>query len=350
MLVIIGHTIFHLPGPYKLLIYPLHDGHLGVATFFVISGFLITTILLKELNKTGSISLRKFYIRRSFRIFPPFYVYLGVIALLAANHIVQADRTDFINAATYTWNYRLNSNARILGHVWSLSLEEQFYLIWPAILILFGKRKSLWIAVGAVLLSPISRVATYFLAPAWRSHTGMMLHTRIDTIMIGCVLALVIDMKLWERFLAMINTTVTASLAAFFVLFVDLPISEHLKGNYSLPIGISLQGFCCGIIVLYTISHPHNLVGRFLNNRIIAHIGIISYSLYLWQQLFTANERFAWFPLNIGLIFLCAELSYFLVEKPSFTIRDKFLAMIWKQEDKRPIPVDAERLDTKVQN
>jgi peptidoglycan/LPS O-acetylase OafA/YrhL len=268
---------------------------------------------------------------------------------LAANHIVSAHRTDFINAATYTWNYRLNSSARILGHVWSLSLEEQFYLIWPAILILFGKKKSLWIAVAAVLLSPISRVATYFLAPAWRGHTGMMLHTRIDTIMIGCVLALVIDMKLWERFLARINTTVAVSLATFFVLFVNLPITEHLRGAYDLAIGLSLQGFCCGIIVLYTISHPHNFVGRFLNNRIIAHIGIISYSLYLWQQLFTANERFGWFPLNIVMIFICAELSYFLVEKPSFAIRDKFFA-IWRKEEKNTMLIDAERLDTKVQN
>lgn len=333
LLVILAHSASAWSGHSVNYLYPLRDGGLGVAMFFVISGFLITHLLLRELNKTGKINVGEFYIRRAFRILPACYTFLAVIGILSLLHITPVDLYSFLSAVTYTWNYNIHAEGLILGHLWSLSLEEQFYLLWPACLVLFRKTTCLWLAVAAVLLSPISRVATYFLLPEWRGHTGMMLHTRIDTIMVGCTLALVLDMKLWNSFLRRINRLDVVMAAAIFVLFLNAPLSNHYRGVYRLTVGISLQGICCGILLLYATSHPQNPLGRILNHPILRHIGVISYSLYLWQQLFTFNERFSTFPWNVLIIFACAETSYFLVERPSFYLRDKVL--LWREKQKK---------------
>jgi peptidoglycan/LPS O-acetylase OafA/YrhL len=331
LLVILGHSDTAWSGHSGDFLYPLRDGHLGVATFFVISGFLITNLLLRELNKAGEISLRRFYIRRAFRIFPPCYVYLAVIGILSLARITPVDLGSFLSATTYTWNYNIHAQGNVLGHLWSLSLEEQFYLLWPACLVLFRKATCLRIAIVAVCLSPISRLAVYFLQPEWRGHTGMMLHTRIDTIMIGCILALVLDLQLWSGFLRRITRLDVVLAAAAFVLFVNHPLIDRFKGGYELALGITLQSICCGILVLFATSHSQNPLGKILNHPVLRHIGMISYSLYLWQQLFTFHERFSAFPWNVIIIFACAELSYFLVEKPSFYLRDKVLTF-WAKE------------------
>ncbi len=323
--VILGHTEVEWTRHSGRYIHLLRDGTLGVATFFVISGFLITHLLLRELNSSGRINLGEFYFRRAFRIFPPSYAFLIVIGVLALTHQVPLNLVSYISALTYTWNYNLHATSRILGHLWSLSLEEQFYLLWPALLLFFRKRTCLWIAVATVALSPISRVLTYFLLPAWRGHIGMMLHTRIDTIMMGCILALALDLKLWPTLWQTINRPGIALIAAVFALFINQPLDDRFGGTYNLTLGISLQGLCCTIVILYAISHPDGRLGRVLNHPVLRHIGLISYSLYLWQQLFTAHERFSTFPWNILFIFGCAELSYFLIERPSFSIRDRLL-------------------------
>ena len=118
----------------------------GVQTFFVISGFLITHILLKELNATGTISLKRFYFRRAFRIFPPFYAYLAVAAALTLTGVFVGHLRAFIVAGTYLSNY-MGGGSELLEHTWSLSLEEQFYPGWPAALLLLGARKSTKLAV-----------------------------------------------------------------------------------------------------------------------------------------------------------------------------------------------------------
>ena len=139
-------------------------GSLGVQTFFVISGFLITLILLKELNATGTISLGRFYFRRALRIFPAFYVYLAAGLALTLAGVFAGKPSAFLIAGTYTTNY-LGLDSPLLEHTWSLSLEEQFYLLWPAALLLLGTRKGIKLATWLILLSPLSRIVTYYLAP-----------------------------------------------------------------------------------------------------------------------------------------------------------------------------------------
>jgi peptidoglycan/LPS O-acetylase OafA/YrhL len=319
-MVIFGHTQSKFLDriPFNVV---FRNGGQGVAVFFVISGFLITHLLLKELKREGQINLKRFYLRRTFRIFPPFYVYLLVVALLTGFRIIQIHTSSLVAAGTYTWNYLPWTEGWALGHCWSLALEEQFYLLWPACMVFFGRKNSLRIATGFVILSPASRIVTYYAWPQMRGHLGMMLHTHLDTIMTGCLLALMIDMDIWRGFRRIALHPASPIAALIFLMAVDIPASLRWRGNYTLTAGFSLENFAIAVLVLYVVFRHESPVGKLLNLKWVRHLGTISYSLYLWQQLFTGPYTHI-VPLNIALILLCAEASYFLVERPSFKARD----------------------------
>ena len=114
-------------------------GRLGVTIFFVISGFLITTLLLREEDKAGRVSLWRFYARRALRIIPAFLMFM--FAIVAAERLgwVQLNPGDLTASFTYTVNYKPDRSWDI-GHLWSLSVEEQFYLLWPFTLVMLGRR------------------------------------------------------------------------------------------------------------------------------------------------------------------------------------------------------------------
>jgi peptidoglycan/LPS O-acetylase OafA/YrhL len=124
-------------------------GTLGVGVFFVISGYLITTLLLRELTNRGGIDLGKFYFRRTLRIFPAYFALVGLVGGLAAAGVIQLLPGDLLHAVTYTMNYH-SPRAWWLGHAWSLAVEEQFYLLWPAVLLLFGRERGLYGALAVV--------------------------------------------------------------------------------------------------------------------------------------------------------------------------------------------------------
>jgi peptidoglycan/LPS O-acetylase OafA/YrhL len=320
LVVILGHSESILLDriPFNIV---FRSGGQGVAVFFVISGFLITHLLLKELERTGGINLKKFYFRRTFRIFPPFYFFLLVVILLALFKVVPVDRHSLVAAFTYTYNYVPYSGAWVLHHCWSLAVEEQFYLLWPLCMAIFSKRTCLRIAGGVILLSPLIRLATHYMWPSMRGNIDYMTHTRLDTIMTGCLLALAVEMKLWQRFALWVMNPFLVALAVL-AMTIDAEAAFHLRGVYIRSIGYTLQEAAIAIIILYVVFRHESWLGRLLNNRVLQHFGMISYSLYLWQQLFCGpyTQRF---PLNVILIVLCAEASYFLIEKPSLKLRDK---------------------------
>lgn len=315
----------------------LRNGHQGVIVFFAISGFLITHLLLKELQHEGSINLGRFYLRRTFRIFPPFYVFLAVIAILRFSHVIASPAVGsaFLACGTYTWNYwhfPPEIDVRVLGHCWSLALEEQFYLLWPLCMKLFSPRTNIRIAVGVILLSPFSRLLTYALWPSRRGNIDMMLHTHLDAIMIGCLVALLVESKVWpqvwSRVRAIMVHPIAPVIAIAFLMFVDTPASEHWGGKYLLPIGFTLQSLAATVLLVFGVFRHESLFGKFLNWAPLRHIGTISYSLYLWQQLFTGAYT-GLFPLNVLFIFLCAEASFFLVERPSARVRNIVQARLY---------------------
>ena len=301
------------------------NGDLGVTIFFVISGFLITSLLLKERSETGQLSLSRFYIRRAFRILPPYYAFLIILLLLEETgflHIGLRGHTDAV-AFRLHWQASLLFLRDYMGngswwtdHTWSLSVEEQFYLLWPACLALAGLVKSKKVAVALVLASPAIRVVSHLLFPrVGMDRELMMFHIRIDSLMTGCAMAI-----FYEHLQFKWRWTLPA---AIFLFVVSPYLADHLHGYYALPFGLSLDNLAIGYLLLYAVRNPGSLFGRVLNHRIVAHIGVLSYSLYLWQELFLGKFPFPW-----GLLgaFLAAELSWRVIEKPSLKLRDAVLA------------------------
>jgi peptidoglycan/LPS O-acetylase OafA/YrhL len=307
-------------------------GALGVQMFFVISGCLITLLLLKELNATGSINLGRFYFRRAIRIFPAFYAYLAVGLALTLAGVFVGELRAFIIAATYTTNYLGNGGSELVGHTWSLSLEEQFYLLWPAAMLLLGTRKSIKLAIWLILLSPVSRIITYYLVPHHRELVRGMLHAGLDSIMFGCLLALLWHSLRFNQFVQPLIRGWVAGLAALFVLILSPVLQAHFRGSYGLVFGLTLNAICISQILLYVVRVPNSALGWLLNTRILRHLGVISYGLYLWQHMFTRSNSVRFVPWNLVAILVCAELSHWLIERPSFWLRDQLeQAVPWKR-------------------
>jgi peptidoglycan/LPS O-acetylase OafA/YrhL len=139
---------------FKTRVYDLFSGSTGVHIFFVISGFLITTLLIIEKNKTGNISLKKFFIKRVLRLYPVFIVFLMMVAVLMHFKFIAGSKVGLIFAFVYIYNFISIANSTPeLGHIWSLSLEEQFYLIWPFMVLSFNRYNLLLVCLFSTSIS-----------------------------------------------------------------------------------------------------------------------------------------------------------------------------------------------------
>jgi peptidoglycan/LPS O-acetylase OafA/YrhL len=300
-------------------------GDLGVRTFFVISGFLITTLLLAEYRKRGRISLRDFYIRRVYRIFPAFYVYLAILLVITALGWIELSGNDVAFAATYTMNFHARpatERAWWLGHLWSLAVEEQFYLLWPFVLSVLRPQRALWFAIGAIFAAPILRVTAFVLWPAIRPLTDQAFPFVFDSLATGCVLALARDwLETSPTYLMWIDSPGwafwTLPLACVYALSID-------RAGFNLAFGVTLGNLGIAMVIHRCVRHPTFPVGRVLEWRPLVFIGALSYSLYLWQQPFVnrhAGSIVNAFPWSLLLAFGAALLSYYLVEQPVLALR-----------------------------
>ncbi len=312
-LVLIGHSASTYPHHNRwinFLLTILGNGDLGVLIFFVISGFLITTLLLNEYEKTGHIKLSSFYLRRVFRIFPAFYFYLSVIFCLWMLGFIHLTWSIFGTAALFLRNYSapfVHSHPTgdwFVGHTWTLAVEEQFYWLWPICLILAKPRRAALIATALVIITPIARTAEYFVLPGTREQIPIMLHTRVDSLMIGCLIALLYKSERFQTILKSLYQRKIPAFAAVFIFGLSPFIAMHYRGVYLLPIGWTLEDAGAALVLLWAISHSHNKTGVFLNSPLLVHLGVISYSLYLWQQFFLTNLNplfFDKFPFSLVL-------------------------------------------------
>lgn len=328
LLVIAGHTFDNLvpagviPGP---VVAVLGNSTFGVRLFFVLSGYLITTLLMHEQSTRGVVSLWNFYIRRTLRIFPALYAYLCVIALVVGMGWLSISKQQFIAAASYTWNYGAlwitdgtEAGSWFLGHLWTLALEEQFYLFWPIAFVLLPSRASNaapWVIAACL---PFVRVATYFLVPEWRGLLGMMFHTAIDSILIGCGFALARTM-ISVRLQQFPISTAWIVLSA-----VPLLISPLLRlqfgGEYAVTVGFTIDAVCVGsLLVLLHEERAPAIALSLLKLPVLQWVGRLSYSLYLWQQPFLTplNATFtSTIPWCFAMALAAACCSYYFVEMP----------------------------------
>ena len=297
-------------------------GNLGVDMFFAVSGFLICGKLLTELRQTSSISLKRFYLRRFFRIIPPLWTYLAVMAVLTAAGWVAVREWEFGSSLLFVRNYFPSYNGAVLGrytaHFWSLAVEEHFYMLCPVAILLIGSRFRR-LAWGALCVA----LAVF----AWRcvdaSHGWLIpygtsieqtTHTRIDALVWGCFAAIIYPrieprLKAWSR----MNLWLPLSVFLIFAIVLHAP-------------GLSLlEAMLFPALLMSTAAAPDCALGRILELPLLRWIGRLSYSLYIWQQFFifpvlVPNSPAAVLqqvPYNIALIFLFAAASYYFVEKPA---------------------------------
>lgn len=334
-MVLASHTAVGIPAVAKhpLLLYTIFNGNRGVSVFFVISGFLITSLLLKEEESSGNISLGRFYIRRAFRILPPFWMLLLSLVILWKLGTIQTTWPHlgiaFVFLRDYIWGDWWT------GHSWSLSVEEQFYLLWPATLVSVGRRKALWIATSLILAAPVIRVFSHlFITGTTGNLQTLMFHFRLDSLMFGCALAIVSRHAKFRAIVERLLHWQGVLIALVFFLFVSGYLMQKLQGYYMFPFGYSLEGIVISYLLLYFVTKHESVGGKILNSKLLVHIGLISYSLYLWQQVFLHPPLDApslWsasllgrFPLNLIASFVAAEVSYRLVEIPCLAMRHRF--------------------------
>jgi peptidoglycan/LPS O-acetylase OafA/YrhL len=313
---------FGLPHAATRILYALGPGYLGVRVFFVISGFLITTLLLGEYARSGTVSLGRFYFRRTLRIFPPFYLYVGVVAALSWAELLTLRDGDLLHAITYTVNYH-QQRAWHLGHAWSLSVEEQFYLLWPALFRWLGPKRSVPCLTGYLLLAPLWRMAVALLLPQWRLAIGETFFTTADAIATGCLLAILRPRILaWQGYRRWVDS-------GWFALVLPALLLASAAGRFAKLdwlVGSTAQNLLIAV-ALERLTRDTSWMASVLNFRPVVLLGLWSYSVYLWQQMFlNGHDQHSWwtaFPFNLAAVLCVAATSYYAVERPALRLRER---------------------------
>jgi peptidoglycan/LPS O-acetylase OafA/YrhL len=298
-------------------------GDFGVKIFFVLSGFLITTLLVNEYRRTGHIAIGRFVIRRAFRIFPAAYVFMFTIVAAAALGWVHLPPGAAAFALTYTTNFN-TAPGYWLGHTWSLSVEEQFYLLWPLALLLARPRGRAYVAVATLIAAPIARgvIVTWF--PGLAENMERAFVTAADGFAAGSLLALVRPRL--ERHAGYVRW-----LRAWWApCLLPLALAVNNLQHHPLAFYVLLQPFVYVVLALGLHRGqmiPEDPLGRMLNWRPLAWVGSISYSLYLWQQAFlvpSGGGVIHRFPIDLLLSVGVAWASYRLIERPCLHLRDRW--------------------------
>lgn len=327
---IAGVMLFHggLLFPSHLVLSRFQNlGANGVELFFAISGLLICSRLMDEEAATGNISLRNFYLRRLFRIQPAAFAYLAAVALLASAGVIAFSQPGWWTALLSVRNlYRSHHSADgavYTAHFWSLAVEEHFYLVMPWLLILLrGRRRVFWfgcLAVAGLILNEAMERSFIAKLPVNSEF-------ELCWLFLAAWLALLLRLPVWrERFMR--GLPVTPVLLLVCLLGAGLALKWRFVEHFWLP---SLP-----LLVIATILHPSSWLGRLLEWAPLRVVGRISYSLYLWQELFCvalANFPQAGWPLGWAqhhpqsyiLPVAMAFFSYYLVEIPFLRLGARF--------------------------
>ena len=335
---------FVLPG--------LKGGFLGVDVFFVLSGFLITTLLVEEWEARGAIGLGRFYMRRVLRLFPALLVVLLVTAPLVP-------RLWTLEALFYVANWGValgHLGVCAIKHLWSLSIEEQFYLVWPVtLLILLRMRAPRAVIYGTVALLALG--STFFKTQAWTSPASWirLFHgtdSRADQLLIGCGLGLFLRWSaLPERGWFRTAVRVAAMPALAYLAFMFLFARVYWEFLYH-QAGFTGVALATAVMLLQMMTGPYRWMTAILEWGPLVAIGRISYGLYLWHQpigwlsdprhyeIVPAIARIPLLLVRFGLTFAMAGLSYALIERPALRLKHRFSPRMSQGAPEGPVPTD----------
>jgi len=308
-------------------------------TFFMMSAYLITALLLKDWVKYGRLRFWNFYTRRFLRLFPALALLLAVFAVVATLFLDRKAEHWFEIASAFfyfsNWTRAFGVDVPgYLGHTWSLSIEEQFYALWPWLLLLLlrrfgiGTRAALLLLAGAIAVSGWRIWLAYHGAPTWRMYNGF--DTRADALLLGCMLAFVLQPEqsaartALARHASWLVPAVTVIMFGFGMTmnFEDLRFYQYWQ---SICLVLSLL-FCAGLIAgRGTIAH------RFFEAPALVYLGKICYGLYLWhvpvflimRLNLKLSEAWEW-TVGVALTLTLASLSHFFVEQKALRLRHRF--------------------------
>jgi peptidoglycan/LPS O-acetylase OafA/YrhL len=315
-------------------------GNFGVTVFFFLSGYLITTLMRMEFARTGGVSLKAFYLRRALRILPPMYLVLIAASLLTVDGLLEGSvsLTAWIPQAFHLSNYYIVWNGWWDGRapgtwiLWSLAVEEHFYLLFPIAYLLLLRfvpqpRRQAVILLGACAVVLAWRLVLVLLLHADKDRTYVATDTRVDSILFGCALAVfgnpVLDRtrvgdRTWK--LVLLPVGLLGLLVSF--LIRDQWFQETFR--------YSLQGIALVPLFVAAIRFPNWAMFRILNLGPTKFIGILSYSIYLLHPtvLFGVEEWTPWHPLvkaiaGLAVTLLLAFAIYRFVERPCGKLRKR---------------------------
>jgi peptidoglycan/LPS O-acetylase OafA/YrhL len=320
---------------------PGNWGAFGVSVFFVISGFLITHLLIGEFERNSAVSLKRFYIRRTLRIFPAFYVYWAITLVLAIALHKKFGRWEPVAAFFYMGDYYqalFNSDNAIMGITWSLGVEEKFYLLWPAVFVaLLGQwSKLLKLCLGIVALLWVYKlILLHVVHPPFR-HFKYAFDTRVDVILIGCALALATRLRGAQPLFSALARRAWYCLPTLALLIATVvavpPYDSALVPPYFTYV-MPFQILLLPVLFVQLISwSDHPLIG-FLSSKPARVLGDLSYGIYLYNYtVFWLTKRFLASRLHSGLLelselllpLLAAYVSFRLIERPFLRLKERF--------------------------
>jgi peptidoglycan/LPS O-acetylase OafA/YrhL len=295
----------------------------GVSLFFAISGFLICSRLIEEEELLGSINLKGFYLRRACRILPAAFSYLAMIGVLGMLGLIGLAPIEWWSCIFFFRNYLRPDSIHLAWggytiHYWSLAVEEHFYLFWPAAMAFLGRRRACYVAGGLAIAVALWRWWDWRHGWFERLIPGLMFGSRtdvrLDALLLGCLAALIVADSRWRTWLTRkYAPPIWYALAIAYAMFQVIS-RRHMYTIWESALLASL--------VAGTVLRPSTMIGRVLETPVFKWVGRLSYSLYLWQQLFlvpgalyplSVLQRA---PLDLAVVFGMAYLSYQYIERP----------------------------------
>lgn len=340
-LVVVYHAGYEIPGD------------LGVTGFFALSGFLITWLLLREHERDGTVSLSGFYMRRTLRIFPAYYAFVAfsLVTDTILGHSWTAGQVG--TAMTYTVNYynAASGHTGPVAHAWSLAVEEQFYLLWPALfLLLVGRgtaalRAGLLVLIGGVLLWRSALFLSGTVGPAYAYNA---LDTRFDSLAVGCLLAVLL------RHPVTLRVGDALSGRAWYPLVTAALIFWSRTGGseaYHYALGFTVDSVLIAILIVQLLALHAAPLWRWLDFRAVRYVGALSYPLYLWHLVGLAVGGKLAFLSPMGqdvagalVAVVLAAGSYHLLETPVLKLKPRAEAWLARRQKAGAVPQQVEPL------
>lgn len=311
-------------------------GGFGVTVFFFLSGYLITTLLRIEYDKTKSVNLTKFYLKRLLRIFPPFIIAVFIGLLLTQIGILErpVHFKDMLFLIFQCHNYAAllgyNNIPLGTGIYWSLAVEEHFYLLFPLLFLWLMKRfntqKTSWYLAGICLVILAWRIFLVATVDDYEERIYKSSDTRMDSLLFGCIMAIGLNPKLDMVRLSKKNLLVMVFASIVILLLTFLIREDYFRES----IRYTLQGIALFPLFYYAIRYNQDFFTKWLNGSFIKHIGVLSYNLYLLHFMFLLVAQ-KYFPdakilssiIALVLSMAVAKVIHYAIEQPLMRLRRK---------------------------